>query len=56
MRWTMPRMFSPTVIEGPIELEPVTADTFVTDLSRPSREATAILASAAASPHRRIYD
>ena len=28
----MPRMFIPTVIEAPIELEPVTADTFVADL------------------------
>ena len=52
----MPRMFTPTVIEAPIELEPVTADTFVADLSRPSRAAAALLASAAASPHRRIYD
>jgi hypothetical protein len=52
----MPRMFTPTVIEAPIELEPVTADTFVADLSQPSRAAAALLASAAASPHRRIYD
>ena len=52
----MPRMFSPTVIEAPLELEPVTADTFVADLSQPSGAAAALLASAAASPQRRIYD
>ena len=52
----MPRMFSPTVIEAPLALEPVTADTFVADLSRPSPAAAALLASAAAAPHRRIYD
>jgi hypothetical protein len=49
-------MFTPTVIEAPIELEPVTADSFVADLSQPSRAAAAVLASAVASPHRRIYD
>jgi hypothetical protein len=52
----MPRMFSSTVIEAPRDLEPVTADTFVADLSRHSSAAAALLASAAASPHRRIYD
>ena len=52
----MPRMFSPTVIEARLELEPVTADTFVADLSQPSSAAAGLLASAAASPHRRIYD
>jgi hypothetical protein len=52
----MRRMFTPTVIEAPIELEPVTADTFVADLTQPSREVAALLASAAASPRRRIYD
>ena len=41
---------------SPHRLEPVTADTFVADLSQPSRAAAALLASAAASPHRRIYD
>jgi hypothetical protein len=41
---------------SPIELEPVTADTFVADLTQPSREVAALLASAAASPRRRIYD
>ena len=52
----MPRMFTPTVIEAPLELEPVSADTFVADLSQPSPAAAALLASAAASPRRRIYD
>ncbi len=52
----MPSMFTPTVIAAPLELEPVTADTFVADLSRPSSAAAALLARAAASSHRRIYD
>jgi hypothetical protein len=52
----MPRMFTPTVIEAPIVLEPITADAFVADLTAPSRQSAALLASAAASPHRRIYD
>ena len=52
----MPRMFTPTVIEAPIVLEPVTTDTFIGDLTAPSRESAVLLASATASPHRRIYD
>jgi hypothetical protein len=49
-------MSTPTVTEAPLKLEPVTADTFVDDLAGPSREVSAILARAIASPRRRIYD
>jgi hypothetical protein len=52
----MPRMFTPTVIEARLALEPVAADPFVADLTAPSLEAAALLASVAASPRRRIYD
>jgi hypothetical protein len=51
-------MFTPTVIEALIELEPVTADTFVADLSQPAHDGrgAALLALATAAPRRRIYD
>jgi hypothetical protein len=53
----MPRMFTPTVIEALIELEPVTADTFVADLSQAhDGRGAALLALATAAPRRRIYD
>ena len=51
-------MSTPTVIEARTELEPVTADPFVADLSRPDVDgrAAALLALAASAPRRRIYD
>ena len=56
----MPGISTPTVIEAPLALEPVTADPFVADLSTASSavagRVAALVASVAASPHRRVYD
>jgi hypothetical protein len=49
-------MSTPTVIESPLRLEPVTADPFVADLDRLASAAEATLAAAAAAPRRRIFD
>jgi hypothetical protein len=53
---TMPGMSTPTVIEAPLRLEPITADPFVADLEHPSSEAELRLIAAAAASHRRIFD
>jgi hypothetical protein len=54
----MPGMSTPSVIENRIELEPVTSDTFVADLTEPHGDGrgAALLALAAGTPRRRIYD
>ena len=55
---TMRGMSTPTVIEAPLKLEPVTSDPFVDDLDS-SRDGTLVAAFVerlAASPRRRIYD
>jgi hypothetical protein len=53
-------MSTPTVIEAPLALEPVTSDPFIAvlDHGSPDRDArwAAFLARVAAAPHRRIYD
>lgn len=50
-------MFSPTVIEAPMHLEPVTSDTFIADLERPAFETSVRLAEqVAAAPRRRVFD
>jgi hypothetical protein len=49
-------MSTPTVIESPLRLEPVTADPFVADLERSASAAETIVAAAAAAPRRRIFD
>ncbi len=50
-------MFTPTVIEARLELEPVTADPFVADLDQPATDrVAAFLVEAATAPRRRIYD
>jgi hypothetical protein len=50
-------MSTPLVIEAPIQLEPVTADTFIADLDTVGEASrTALLERLAASPRRRIYD
>jgi hypothetical protein len=48
-------MSTPTVIESPLRLEPVTADSFVADLEHPTSESELRLVAAAAS-RRRIFD
>jgi hypothetical protein len=57
---TMLGMSTPTVIEAPLALEPVTSDPFIAvlDHGSPDRDArwAAFLARVAAAPHRRIYD
>jgi hypothetical protein len=52
---TMPSMSTPTVIESPLRLEPVTSDPFVADLEPPASESTLQLIAAGAS-RRRIFD
>jgi hypothetical protein len=54
-RKTMLGMSTPMVIESPLQLEPVTADPFVSDLERPATESELRLVPAAAS-RRRIFD
>jgi hypothetical protein len=49
-------MSTPTVIESPLRLEPVTADPFVADLERSASAADTIVAAAAPAPRRRIFD
>ena len=50
-------MFPPTVIESPIELEPVTSDPFIADLDHPASDAARRLSAPAGPvPGRRIYD
>ena len=53
-------MSTPLVIEAPLQLEPVTVDTFVADLDAGSTvgevRLSAFLERLAASPQRRIYD
>jgi hypothetical protein len=49
-------MSTPTVIESPLRLEPVTADPFVADLERPAGESELRLVAAAATSRRRIFD
>ena len=51
-------MSTPSVNEIRIELEPVTADSFVADLAQPDGDGrvAALLALTAAAPRRRIYD
>lgn len=56
VRKTMPCMSTPTVIESPLQLEPVTADPFVADLERPVSEFDVRLVAAAAASRRRIFD
>jgi hypothetical protein len=56
-RWRMAGMSTPLVIEAPIQLEPVTADTFIADLDAAGEERMrAFLERLAASPRRLIYD
>ena len=59
-RRTMRGMSTPNVIESPIELEPVTADTFIDDLDLTSAAGTArraaFVAQLLTSPRRRIFD
>jgi hypothetical protein len=52
---TMQGMSTPNVVESPLNLEPVTADSFVADLDRPPSESVLRLL-AAAMPRRRIFD
>jgi hypothetical protein len=56
----MHRMSSPLVIENPMDLEPVTADTFISDLDATSKAGAArraaFIEQLAAAPRRRIYD
>jgi hypothetical protein len=53
-------MFAATVIEAPLNLEPVSPDSFIADLEPRSRDAHAradeLVQGAAAAPRRRIYD
>jgi hypothetical protein len=51
-------MFAATVIEAPLDLEPVTPDSFIADLAPLSRDAHARPAELVqgAAPQRRIYD
>jgi hypothetical protein len=50
-------MSIPLVIEAPIQLEPVSADTFIADLDTAGEDRrTALLERLAVSPRRRIYD
>ena len=57
---TMHGMSTPLVIEAPLQLEPVTVDTFIADLDARSMggeaRLRAFLERLAASPQRRIYD
>jgi hypothetical protein len=48
-------MSTPNVVESPLSLEPVTADSFVADLDRPPSESV-IRLLASATPRRRIFD
>jgi hypothetical protein len=52
---TMQGMSTPNVVESPLNLEPVTADSFVADLDRPPSESVLRLL-ASATPRRRIFD
>ena len=55
----MPCMSTPTVIETQIDLEPVTADTFVADLDRIATDRAGVAAfilHASSARGRRIYD
>jgi hypothetical protein len=52
----MPGMSTPTVIESPLRLEPVSADPFVADLDRPQSDLELRAVVAAAGPRRRIFD
>jgi hypothetical protein len=56
VRKTMPCMSTPTVIESPLRLEPVTTDPFVADLEHPASESEIRLVAAAAVSRRRIFD
>ena len=51
-------MFAATVIESPLNLEPVSPDSFIADLEPLSRDAhaTELVQDAAVAPRRRIYD
>jgi len=51
----MPGMSTPTVIESPLRLEPVTSDPFVADLEHPT-SASELRLVAAAAARRRIFD
>ena len=55
---TLPFMSPVTVIEAPLNLEPVTPDSFIADLAPLSREAHALPSELVqgAAPQRRIYD
>jgi hypothetical protein len=53
-------MFTATVTEAPLNLEPVSPDSFIADLEPRSRDAHArpaeLVQDAAIAPRRRIYD
>lgn len=53
-------MFTPTLTEAPLALEPVTSDPFVADLDHRSVESDSRLAAFfernASAPRRRIFD
>jgi hypothetical protein len=57
---TMHGMSTPLVIENPMDLEPVTADTFISDLDVTSTAGAArraaFIEQLASAPRRRIYD
>jgi hypothetical protein len=57
---TIPFMSSAIVIEAPLNLEPVSPDSFIADLEPRSPDAqaraTELLQRAAVAPRRRIYD
>ena len=57
---TLPFMFAATVIEAPLDLEPVSPDSFIADLEPLPRDAHAradeLVQGAAVAPRRRIYD
>ena len=48
-------MSTPNVVESPLRLEPVTADSFVADLEQPPSEPVFRLL-ASGPPRRRIFD
>jgi hypothetical protein len=52
---TMRGMSTPNVVESPLRLEPVTADSFVADLDRPLSDSV-IRLLASGVPRRRIFD
>jgi hypothetical protein len=57
---TIPFMSAATVIEAPLNLEPVSPDSFIADLEPRSPDAqarrTELVQRVAVAPRRRIYD